>query len=296
MTMTGFIKIRRGIEEHLIAGTIGFFETGIYVAMHLQADFRTGVWVGSAPRLAATAPRGASLRDIQRAMERLAEIRFIRVFHTPGSRGNYRVLLHKFEPQTPALKGKRLNAFKSENWRDLVFETCAEGDAEGVAEDAPYLRSKKEKEKEKALCAPSERPTKRATPFLDGFELDAGMLLFANENGVNPHGEFAAFRDHHKSKGNVFRDWKAAWRTWVRNAVKFNGGKRIEQPANGPKSFDESRREANKDSERRISERMQQNAHHPGRSLPPSVVGGRTPNLPQRIVRSPDSAPRNGGD
>jgi hypothetical protein len=27
--------------------------------------------------------------------------------------------------------------------------------------------------------------------------------------------------DHHRSKGNHFVDWEAAWRNWVRNAVKF---------------------------------------------------------------------------
>src|SRR5215470_2571744 len=95
----GFIKIRRGIQEHLVSGRIGVAEVGAYLIMHLQANFETGVWVGSAPRLLATAPRGRSLRDMQRAIERLAEISFIRVFHEQGQRGNYPVLIHKYEPQ-----------------------------------------------------------------------------------------------------------------------------------------------------------------------------------------------------
>jgi uncharacterized protein YdaU (DUF1376 family) len=32
------------------------------------------------------------------------------------------------------------------------------------------------------------------------------------------------FRNNHISKGNRFRDWDAAWRTWVGNAIKFRGG------------------------------------------------------------------------
>jgi len=84
----GFIQIRRGLEEHLLAGRIGLWEAGAYLVIHLQADFRTGIWTGSAPRLLATAPRGASLRDVQRAVARLEKIDFIRVFHQHGQRGN----------------------------------------------------------------------------------------------------------------------------------------------------------------------------------------------------------------
>lgn len=30
------------------------------------------------------------------------------------------------------------------------------------------------------------------------------------------------FRDHHTAKGSTMKDWDAAFRTWLRNAVKFN--------------------------------------------------------------------------
>lgn len=32
------------------------------------------------------------------------------------------------------------------------------------------------------------------------------------------------FRDYHTAKGNRFRNWDAAWRTWIGNAAKFAGG------------------------------------------------------------------------
>ncbi len=35
--------------------------------------------------------------------------------------------------------------------------------------------------------------------------------------------EAARFADHHDAKGNAFADWDAAFRTWMRNAVKFRG-------------------------------------------------------------------------
>ena len=33
--------------------------------------------------------------------------------------------------------------------------------------------------------------------------------------------EACQFRDHHLARGNRFRDWDAAWRTWLGNARKF---------------------------------------------------------------------------
>lgn len=35
--------------------------------------------------------------------------------------------------------------------------------------------------------------------------------------------QIAQFRDHHASHGKSMADWPAAWRTWARNALKFNG-------------------------------------------------------------------------
>jgi hypothetical protein len=33
--------------------------------------------------------------------------------------------------------------------------------------------------------------------------------------------ETEKFSDHHRSKGSVFVDWKAAWRTWIRNGLEW---------------------------------------------------------------------------
>jgi hypothetical protein len=148
----GFVAIRRGIEEHLLSGNLGFFEMGVYLVIHLQASFRTGVWTGSAPRLAATAPRGANVRDVQRALQRLEEIGFIRSFHQQGARGNYRVLIDKYEPTTGALKGKRLNAAKSGTWQRPHYEPRAvtasvnggEDEADTGSEAAPYQEERGE--------------------------------------------------------------------------------------------------------------------------------------------------------
>ena len=67
-------------------------------------------------------------------------------------------------------------------------------------------------------------PTKvlnRGSVFPEGFVFNERAEEMAKGYGLNVHKEFAAFRDHHTAKGSIFRDWQAAFRTWLRNAVKF---------------------------------------------------------------------------
>ena len=149
MNSSGYAILRSGILEHLVAGRLGYPELGAYATIHLQADFRTGIWWGSAPRLLATAPRGTSLRDVQRWMQTLTRIRFLRPFHRHGERGNYPVLIDKYDVKTGALRGMRLNAWRSESWEHPYYEFCAlpvaEEDALPVAVAAPSSVSSSQK-------------------------------------------------------------------------------------------------------------------------------------------------------
>lgn len=43
--------------------------------------------------------------------------------------------------------------------------------------------------------------------------------------------EFDRFRNYHQAKGSRFRDWHAAWRTWVLNMVKYA---KTAKPGEGP--------------------------------------------------------------
>ena len=65
---------------------------------------------------------------------------------------------------------------------------------------------------------------KPATPCPDSFDVTEAMSVWAVEQGlpaarVMP--ETAQFLDRHRAKGDTFSDWVSAWRTWIRNAVKF---------------------------------------------------------------------------
>lgn len=66
----------------------------------------------------------------------------------------------------------------------------------------------------------------RACAFPKDWLPDPRMVEFAQTFALNPHAEFQAFKDHHESKGSVFKDWPAAYRTWIRKAVSFKKGVR----------------------------------------------------------------------
>jgi len=58
----------------------------------------------------------------------------------------------------------------------------------------------------------------------DDFEVSDDMAQWAVNLGVQPDAlkaQTEKFLDHHRAKGSRFRDWPAAWRTWMRNAVEF---------------------------------------------------------------------------
>jgi hypothetical protein len=69
------------------------------------------------------------------------------------------------------------------------------------------------------------RGKKPLQPMPEGFHLNGKLREFAKTNGfVKCDFMFDQFKAHHNAKGSKFVDWEAAWRTWVLNQVKFNGG------------------------------------------------------------------------
>lgn len=136
-----YIPIRLGIGEHLLRGDMGFFDLGVYTTIHLQADFSTGIWRGSAERLLATAPRGVSLRQIQRTLKHFTGLGYLKSFRKNGERGNTPYLIDKFTVRSGARSGHRLNAAKSESLQELCYELVAEGVALPVALSGTSSRS-----------------------------------------------------------------------------------------------------------------------------------------------------------
>lgn len=76
-------------------------------------------------------------------------------------------------------------------------------------------------------CANALPPRRRQLP--SDFVLTDELTLFATKAGI-PENQvqeiFSQFCDHHRAKGTTLIDWHAGWRTWCRNEIKFNRGRR----------------------------------------------------------------------
>jgi hypothetical protein len=68
------------------------------------------------------------------------------------------------------------------------------------------------------------KPAKRKTALPADWSPRSEEREKAVSTGLNCDTEVDAFRDHHSAKGTLMLDWNAAFRTWLRNAVKFARG------------------------------------------------------------------------
>jgi len=64
---------------------------------------------------------------------------------------------------------------------------------------------------------------KRAKKLPDDFCPNEWHLDFVAKNNLSMADELEKFTDYHKAKGSTMKDWNAALRTWLRNAVEFHG-------------------------------------------------------------------------
>ncbi|SDH86253.1 helix-turn-helix domain-containing protein [Propionivibrio dicarboxylicus] len=67
----------------------------------------------------------------------------------------------------------------------------------------------------------SQSQTSRAHTFPDQLLPTEKNINLASELGLDPNLEFLKFRDHHQSKGSKFKDWNAAFNSWLRKAAEY---------------------------------------------------------------------------
>jgi hypothetical protein len=224
----GRFAIMRDLQDHLIAGKISFFDLGIYTAIHWQADFKTGVWWGSAPKLHAIGPTGFSLRSVQRSIEKLTRIGFLKPFHKHGQRGNYPVLINKYLPLSGARRNFRLNAVESTDWRSPKYEPCAVDDAlRDTLHDtdgAPIQYSASSKQESGTKKNPAAKTTPPPDPRFQPFAHFA-YKTFEVKHGVKPcwlGKDFEQLRVLLKSNSSLKADeLERRWRNYLDSTEPF---------------------------------------------------------------------------
>ena len=155
----GHVKRRRGILGHLQDGRITLLEEGAHDVISMRADKATGIWRGSARAFAANCGAGdVSERQARNLLESLETKKYIRRFATKGKRGNYPILVNKYEVTFGARSGMRLNAEASDDWRNPVYESCqVQGEVRGEV-DASSQEERREKGEAEGAATPSTDP------------------------------------------------------------------------------------------------------------------------------------------
>lgn len=117
-------------------------------------------------------------------------------------------------------KGRKSGAVSSENnglaaTNDRVFN--AHNYNQNIDREIPPIIPPSEPALPAAPPAPDTKPKRRASTMPAGFALSSDMAAYAERKcpGIDAERTFEQFADHHRAKGSTFKDWPAAWRTWV---------------------------------------------------------------------------------
>lgn len=108
----GFAKIRNGLKEHLSQGYMCPSDFGLFMYLIMSCDCTTGIYVGSAMRISSDFGRSVSVDQVRHSLHRLRNRKYINYRVGRGLRGNYPILIDKYEPTFGAFAGKRLDAWK----------------------------------------------------------------------------------------------------------------------------------------------------------------------------------------
>jgi hypothetical protein len=189
-----FIPIYPGLWDYVERGQISYFQLGLYITIHRQCDWSTGVWMGSATKLRSLSPGEGSLRSFQRALQHMVEIGLLKHFHTRGTRGNFPWLLNKFICRTGVHEGKQLCAEESISSKAIIYKpvalvtrSCRTGVAESDAlvshlQEVQEVRSKNNNNEEQsesaAQTAAAPSPPPPAICWSDRFKTIPGMPFF----------------------------------------------------------------------------------------------------------------------
>jgi hypothetical protein len=184
----GFVQLRRGLQEHITNGSMSVGQLGIYCLILWNADPSTGIWCGSAGVIAALS--GESPRTCRHALDRLEKAEYIKRFFVQGSRLSYPILVHRFNCSDGAMKGKRLNALETKDYRHIVYEGSeperSERGSEAVGESGSelagkYLDNKRTENKRQKTSRDKREPDSRHIPFREAL-----ATYWQHKNPIDP--------------------------------------------------------------------------------------------------------------
>lgn len=170
----GFYKRRRGILEHLEAGAISLLDLAVHDYLNLKANLvigngssiPAGVCITSATAIHSICPTQISERAIQRSLEHLTEIGWIRRWNVRGKRGNYPVLVCRASVHDLSGKEYRVNGEETTDWRSPKYEPVGDVSALSEVADAKLsgVREVRRESREKETTKSQGDATKPVAP------------------------------------------------------------------------------------------------------------------------------------
>ena len=126
----GWYARRRGAGDHLATGRISLFDDGVHDFLCMNAQSRIdpsshvppGIWIGSAKKIWFLTARQDTERSIQRSLQKLERIGWIKRWMKFGQRGDYPILISKFVVQDLSLTRFIVNAASTIDWQRPILE------------------------------------------------------------------------------------------------------------------------------------------------------------------------------
>jgi hypothetical protein len=233
--MENFVAIRNGILEHLAVGNLGPFDLGIYLFLHLRANWATGVYQGSALTIAFQFGDARIKEHVQKSLRRLRDRHYINYRNGDGKRGAYPILINKYEPTVGELFGTRLDAWKNGDLVRPEYDSknsggtvVAQSRNSGGTAVAPIqdLKTVQDIQDGKSSVPRGTHEPKRATRIPDNFAVIEEHRKFTLEEGLaDPALHVDAFKDYWRAKAGkdgLKLDWDATFRNWLRRAAEMS--------------------------------------------------------------------------
>jgi len=125
---------------------------------------------------------------------------------------------------------------------------AVEGQSASLSGDAHGRRDDQTGDHSGASRPQTHRPAQatRGTSAPVIFPITEAMCAWAQANApeVDVERETEQFLDYHRAKGNLFKDWTAAWRKWMRNAPSFQKPRAMSRASSSQADMNSARQNA----------------------------------------------------
>lgn len=103
-------------------GAVSLLDIAVHDVLSFWADFKTGVCWASAEKIHALCPAHFSAKTIQRSLEKLDRIGWIKRWMIRGRKGNYPVLICGYYVRQESMTWVQTSGLKTIDWKDVQFD------------------------------------------------------------------------------------------------------------------------------------------------------------------------------